>query len=182
LRCLEKSDVRITAQKSINVLGVVLDSKLNWDVHMSHTINKSNRALNALKIFCKYFNTKELLQLITSNFYSILFYNSEIWHSSYLNDNLKHKLFVTLSNALKLSLHYPEQSFSFKDLHKITSKATPNMIINYKCAFQLFKTYYDCLPVNEWLYLNVNQILISQNNFSINRSFQSKIGKNSMCK
>ena len=44
--------------------------------------------------FKKYFNTTELLQLITSNFYSILYYNSEIWHLPSLKGNLKGKLLL----------------------------------------------------------------------------------------
>jgi hypothetical protein len=46
------------------------------------------------------FSTKELAALVISNFYSILLYNSEVWHSANLNVVLKQKLLTALANAL----------------------------------------------------------------------------------
>jgi hypothetical protein len=74
----------IQTKKSMNVLGVIFDSKLQWTEHVSKAVQKSSRSLNALKIIRKYFNTPELINLVTSNFFSILLYNSEIWHSANL--------------------------------------------------------------------------------------------------
>ena len=79
----------INSNRSINVLGVIFDSKLQWSDHIALTIKKSFSALNAICLIKKFFNQKELIQLITSNFYSIMFYNSEIWHLPLLNSNLK---------------------------------------------------------------------------------------------
>ena len=87
----------------------------------------------------KFFNTKELLALTTSNFYSILFNNSEVWLSMYLTDSVKHTMFIASANALKMCQHYPDQSISFLELHKITKRATPMMLSDYKCALQLYK-------------------------------------------
>jgi hypothetical protein len=120
--------------------------------------------------------------LTTSNFYSILFYNSEVWLSMYLNDSVKHKLFVASANALKMCQHYPDQLISFLELHKITKSATPLMLSDYKYALQLYKTYNECLPINEWLHLNIDQAITSrQSKFQIYRSNRTKIGRHSMC-
>ena len=62
----------ITSKPSMNVLGVAFDSKLSWNTQIANSITKANKALNAIKIIRKYSNTKELLSLITSNYYSIL--------------------------------------------------------------------------------------------------------------
>ena len=40
----------ITSRKSMNVLGVEFDSKLNWSQQVTNTIVKSNKALCALKL------------------------------------------------------------------------------------------------------------------------------------
>ena len=69
----------ITAKESINVLGVTFDTTLSWTKHVRTAVMKSNRALNAIKLIRKYFNVGEILQLLTSNFYSVLYYNSEVW-------------------------------------------------------------------------------------------------------
>ncbi len=75
---------------------------------------KANLSLNAFKLIRKYFNCKELLSLKTSNFFSVLLYNSEVWLSSYLKENVKHKIFL----ALKMCKHYQCNMTSFIDLHK----------------------------------------------------------------
>ena len=70
----------VTSKKSINILGVIFDSKLQWSDHIAHTIKNSMSALNAIRLIKKFFTQKELLWLVTSNFYLIMYYNSEIWH------------------------------------------------------------------------------------------------------
>ena len=62
----------------MNVLRVEFDSKLTWSKHISSQINKANKALHAIKIIKKYFSQTEVLTLLTSNFYTILYNNSEV--------------------------------------------------------------------------------------------------------
>jgi hypothetical protein len=58
----------IVTKNSINVLGVLFDSKLNWSSHIANVINKANKALNALKLILKFFNKYELINMENSNF------------------------------------------------------------------------------------------------------------------
>jgi hypothetical protein len=69
----------IATKKTLNVLGVIFDSKLQWTEQVAKAILKSNRSLNALKIICKNLKMKELINLVTSNYFSTLVYNSEVW-------------------------------------------------------------------------------------------------------
>ena len=48
----------------MNVLGVICDSKLSWDKHISYVITKAEKALNALRLISKLFSSKQLLQLL----------------------------------------------------------------------------------------------------------------------
>ena len=89
------NNVTIKSQNSMNVLGVEFDSKLNWTPHVNKTIIKANKTLYAIKLIRKYFTSKELLGLLTSNFYSVLFYNSEIWHLPTLCPEIKQMLLLT---------------------------------------------------------------------------------------
>jgi hypothetical protein len=57
--------------------------------------------------------TLKLIQIITSNFFSILFYNSEVRGLSSLKKDLKHPLLVESPNYLKLALHYPTEKPSY---------------------------------------------------------------------
>ena len=103
---------RIITSKQMNVLGIIFDSKLQWNAQVSSCLKKANKSLCALKLISKYFNTKELLQILTSNVYSILYYNSEVWHLPSLNKSLKHKLLAFSANAIKMELHYPKKLIS----------------------------------------------------------------------
>ena len=47
-----------------------------------------------------FFNTSKLRQLLTANYFSILYYNAEIWHVPSLNAYLKQKLFAASAEGL----------------------------------------------------------------------------------
>jgi hypothetical protein len=80
---------RIKTLKEMNVLGVVFDSKMQWSFHVCKCIRKATKSLCALKLISKHFNTIELLHLLSSNVFSIIYYNSEVWHLPSLNQYLQ---------------------------------------------------------------------------------------------
>ena len=92
----------IISKKVINVLGVIFNSKLQWCNHVAATLNKALKALNAVWIIKIFFTKRELLQLITSNVLSVLYYNFEIWHLPTIKTELKQKLVIISGNAIKL--------------------------------------------------------------------------------
>ena len=69
--------VDVSTKSEINVLGVLFHSKLQWGPQVQKTLTKAIKALNAIRMIRNYFDQEDLLQLITSNFYSVLYYNSE---------------------------------------------------------------------------------------------------------
>ena len=145
---------------------------------VGNTILKSNRALNAIRLVKSYFTNKELLQILTSNFYSVLYYNSEIWHLPSLSVNLKQKLFSASAIALKTCTKINDLGISYHQYHVINNRATPDKLLEYKHALSLYKLYNDSPHSLEWLALNNNQILTSRSvgTFrSKNGKFQSKL-------
>ena len=166
----------------MNVLGVIFDSKLQWTEHVSKAVQKSSRSLNALKIIRKFFNTPELINLVTNNFFSILLYNSEIWHSANLKLVSQQTLLTASANALKMCLHYPGSRLSHLNIQKITNRATPSMYSEYKNALQLYKLFNEQVPHTEWCHLNFNVINTSrQQFFEIRQNHNLRIGKNAPC-
>ena len=163
----------------MNVLGVIFDNKLNWAKHVANQISKANRALHAIKLIRKYFSKQEILKLLTSNFYSILFYNSEVWHLPNLKPSLKQLLLSASTNALKLCQRTPDMYESFINIHKSCQRATPNQMIVYKHAILLHKLYNNNLPKADWVELNFQQILTSrQTTFKIIKSNNYLVGNN----
>ena len=81
------SNKNLTSKSYMNVLGVTFDSKLNWQIQVPSAITKNKSSFHAIKLISKYFKKYENLQLLTSNFYLVLYYNSEIWHLPTLSHN-----------------------------------------------------------------------------------------------
>jgi hypothetical protein len=119
--------IPVVTKKSMNVLGVIFDSKLCWSEQVTSAVNSANCSLNAIKIIRKFFSSRELINLVTSNFYSVMYYNSEVWNLPNLGQDLKHCLFVASARALRVCLNYPDTSISYMDLHRMTNRATPEM-------------------------------------------------------
>ena len=53
-------NVTVTFKKSMNVLGVIFDSKLTWNAHIASAIAKAKKALFALRLLKKFFNNHEM--------------------------------------------------------------------------------------------------------------------------
>ena len=169
----------LQSKKSMNVLGVSFDSKLNWQSQIEQTIKKSRKALHAIMLIKKFFTKTELIQLVTSNYFSILYYNSEIWHIPSLTQNLKKNLLTASAAALKMCVSNYDSTMSFKTLHSITNRAEPNNIMQYKHAITLYKVINNPITTMNFISLFFNQNFNERNphmNFTDNSRF--KIGKN----
>jgi hypothetical protein len=129
------------SKKELNVLGIIFDSKLQYSNQVNSLILKSDKALNAIILISRYFNTYEQQQILTSNYFLILYHNCEVQLLHSMHNLLINTLLTALSKALKVFIHYPRRTISYKNLHVITNVATPCMMSNYKLALQLDKTF-----------------------------------------
>ena len=44
------NNITIKSKPSINILGVQFDSRMNWEQHVSNSINKAKRTLHAIRL------------------------------------------------------------------------------------------------------------------------------------
>ena len=173
------NNVMLTSKPHMNVLGITFDSKLNWQTHIENATTKVKKALHAINLIQKYFNKEELLNLITSNYYSILYYNSEIWHIPSNTHNSKKQMMSASAALLKYCVRFYDRKISYITLHAIVKRATPSQIMIYKHALLLHKIYNDENSSQEWLSLFFNQTFNNRAmaaNFIDNSKF--KVGKN----
>jgi hypothetical protein len=147
----------LRTKQSMNVLGILFDSKMQWQPQVQLTINKSKRALQAIKLIRKYFSREQLLKLITACYYSILYYNSEIWLLPTLNPQSKRKLLSASAAPLKLITRNYDRSMSFESLHFQNKRATPTQMTLYKHALLFHKTYNDESMSRDWTDMFFNQ-------------------------
>ena len=169
----------IRSKQSINVLGVEFDSKLQWGAQVAQAINKSRRALHAICLVSKYMNKDETKLLLTSNFYSILYYNCEIWRLPSLSPFFKQHLLAASANALKTLNNCRDLQISYDQLHRLHKRATPTGMMKYRLSIQLFKTYNGAIINDDWMDLNNQQNFNERYNYvQIFDNSKLKIGKN----
>ena len=163
----------------MNVLGVTFDSKLNWAKHVANQIAKSNKAPHAIKMILKFFNQTKILMLLPSNFFSILYYNSEVWHIPKLKPLINQLLLSASATALKRSQRNPNNFESLINIHKFCKRAIPNQMIVYKHAILTHKFYNLEQPRADWINLNFIQTFTSrQRAFQIIKNKNYKVGNN----
>jgi hypothetical protein len=154
---IKLGDLIIRSESESNVLEVTFDSKLQRSNLILSAIKKSTRALNAIKLIRKYFNKYDLLQLLISNFNSLLYYNAEIRLSDSLYYTPKKQHLSASGKAPWVALRYRDPLISYIQLHRIANRVIPNMFCKYRLAFQLLRTFNDQLPEIKWLDLNFVQ-------------------------
>jgi len=158
--------IEISTKKQMSVLGVIFDSKLEWSLQVENSVKKARCALQGLRVINKYFTTPERLILITSFFYSRLYYGSQVWLIPSLKRILKNKLFSASGAALRLL----DKDSSFKDLHKKFNRATPTQFQKYTTAISLYDLIKKEIPEDEWINLQFN---IQNDRPNENLSFQA---------
>ena len=131
---------KIKSTPSIKVLGVDFDSKFNWHKHIAMAISKSRKALQAIKLTKKHISKKELITLVTSKYYSILFYNFSIWLIPGLTRQSKLAILSASAAPLKFCCAQFHKLMSYERLHEITGRPPPNAICKYNHALILHKT------------------------------------------
>ena len=173
--------VRVTSTKSINVLGVEFDSKLNWNTHVSKAISKARKSLFALRLLKKHFKNNEMRTLLDSHFYSVLYYNANIWLTPNLSSDSKQNLLSISANALRSCLMHDGFNISFENLHLSHKKCTPLQHSHYQLALTLYDklNFNEPEPCHETVTI-LDQIICTrrQSKFQIYRNNFLKIGLN----
>ena len=165
----------------MNVLGVIFDSKLNWQPHVATSIVKAKKSLFALRLLRKYFNNKEMCLLLDAHFYSVLYYNALIWLTPNLRSDLKQSLLSISANALRSCLMHDGFDISFEKLHKTHVKCTPTQVMSYQLALNLHRTLnFEAFEPDHETITILDQIICTrrQRNFQMIRNCNSKIGLN----
>ena len=174
--------VTLISKQQMNVLGVDFDSRLQWNEHVARIIKKTESALHCIRQIKYFFTPSELLQIITSNVYSILYYNSEIWNLPTLHRETKQKLLAISASALKICTPSYHDRMSYIELHTINNRATPAQMCLYKQSLTLYKLIATRIPKLDWIDLNFQQSFNERDpNFRFYSTNNYRVGGNNIC-
>lgn len=149
---IKVNNVEVTSKKEVSVLGIIFDSKLSWSNHVEKAVGKARSSLQALRVIGRFFTTPEKLTLLTSMFYSKLYYAAQIWLLPSLKRVLKTKLLSASGNALRLL----DKNLSFRELHKKFNRATPTQFQKYITAVSFYDLVKTEQPEDDWINLQFN--------------------------
>ena len=154
-------------------------SCVNNSCLQSRVFKDANHNLFAIKIISKYFTKDENTTLLTSLFYSKLYYGSEIWHIPGRTSAQNKKLKLASANAIRSCDKSLTMFHTHTQIHAISGRALPDQMLNYKHALQMHRLFNQCQPESEFINLNFQ---LNQNpriryaNFFIRQNYN--IGKN----
>ena len=144
----------IKTKNTINILGILFDSQLRWNDQYSKAIKEANANLYAIKRIAKYFTKEERTTLITSLYYSKLYYGSEVWHLPGRTANQNKMIKYASANALRTITNEITIFHTHTQIHTMTNRAMPDQMIKYKHSLMLHKLMRQCTPDEEFIQLN----------------------------
>ncbi len=133
----------VKSSKTMKVLGMVFDYKMEWTTQINQTINKTHRLFHGLKHLRRFLSLKQLKQAVTAYYYSVLYYGMEVWYHRHLSFKLKKRIRSAHYRALRL-LYGKEKSRD--DLDGISERATPDEMSDYSTAKLIAKMYLNDAP------------------------------------
>ena len=136
------------------------------------------KAKYAISMIRRFLNKNELNNLLTSNFYSIVYYNSDIWLMPSLKPQLLQQLLSASASALKMISYTYDHSISFDQIHSLLNRATPKMFMAYKHALMLYRIFNDSNQSCDWVSLNFQLIFNTRDQtIKVVDTSKLKIGK-----
>ena len=110
---IQISDIKVTSESRVKLLGIHIDNRLNFDYHVSQLCKKASKKLHALAGIFKYVETSKRRVLVNSFIKSQFSYCPLIWmfHSRRMERR------INKINQRALRLIYPSDSkLTFKEL------------------------------------------------------------------
>ena len=140
--CLKINNQAITTTNCVKLLGINIDSKLNFDSHISDLCKKASMQLNALNRLRAYIGNKEMEILINSFIYSNFNYCPLVWHFSSCKSTAKiekiHK------RCLRMILN--DSTSDYQTLIEMSKKTSMEIKRLRNVATEIFKTVNNLNP------------------------------------
>jgi hypothetical protein len=128
----------VKSTKTMKVLGMVFDHRMEWTSQVTQTINKTHRLYHGMKHLKRFLSKIQLKQALTAYYFSVLYYGIEVWYHRHLSSKLKNRVRSAHYRALRL-LYGKEKTRD--DLDATSERATPDEMSEYSLAKLTAKMY-----------------------------------------
>ena len=135
-------NIEINTTKSVELLGLTIDNRLNFEEHISILCKKASSQLNAISRLQHYMNQKEKEAIINSFIYSNFNYCPLVWH--FCSCKSSHKIEQIQKRCLRIILNDHESDY--ETLLQKSNKETMNIKRMRSIAIEIFKTINNLNP------------------------------------
>ena len=139
---LKINDSIISSEKSVTLLGIEIDNKLNFEKQVANICRKANNQLNAIGRIQNFLGKKEKETIINSFVYSNFMYCPLTWH--FCSKPSQNKIEKTQYRSLKMLTN--DYNSDYKDLLEITKTSTMEIKRLRTLALEVFKTINNLNP------------------------------------
>ena len=133
-------DALIESKKHIKALVILLSADLSWTQNLDHSIARSRHVVHHLKYLRKWLTLDEMIKLVSSQYFSIVYYNAPLWIGSLDAASWK-KLNSVHYRALRTLLGDFKNSKNREEIDSIAKRATPIEWANYCIASTVIRLY-----------------------------------------
>jgi hypothetical protein len=130
----------IHAAKSIKALGVIVTDTLDWTDHVDQVIDRTSHTIRRIRFLSKWLTKDELLQLVTSQYFGIVYYASPVWMGSLKATNWR-RLNTSHYRAIRSALKDFRKRKKRSELDEESKRATPLEWSKYCIASTVIKLY-----------------------------------------
>jgi hypothetical protein len=137
---IEYDGTRITPTDCMKALGVYLTPNLSWDKHIDNILNRTAFLIHRTKYLARWLKKEDLLKLITSQYFSIIYYAAPVWIGS-LTSKAWTRLNAAHYRALRACLKDYKKRKRKRDLDLEAKRATPAEWGMYSVVATVIKLY-----------------------------------------
>jgi hypothetical protein len=130
------AEKKIVTSSKMKVLGITFDDKLQWKEHIDNTVKRTNRLMHGLKHVRKYLDAKQMSQVTTAFYFSVLYYGCETWYHRHLSFHLKQRVRSCHYRALRLIYGNLTRS----EIDQRCERSTPDEWADYSLAKMMART------------------------------------------
>jgi len=152
--------------------------KSTWD-----PLNKCKSKLGILKKIRKYFTVEQFLKIVTTQYYSQLYYGGCVWFNTALKANLRGLVNTAHFRPLRIAVIDYQKALSKNELSKKCNRAKPIDWVRYSLATQAIQILAKREPF--YLYENLVETLYTTRRKPLMGRFfdnsKGKIGRQKLC-
>jgi len=136
---LKVEGITIASTPKLKVLGLTFNHNLDWSEQVKTSVIKANTCIKRLSIIRKFMTAETLLRLMTTFYFSSVYYGATVW----MNPELKEKHWKSLEmvhyRALRLAVGDYRRLRSRDTLNLECKRATPRQWASYITASTVIK-------------------------------------------